>query len=184
VERRYPAVCNDSDKKRGKGETKEPICLQDLRGSLYVKAKAEPTWRFWGLYVHVSPRPESAIVSTNQASKEEPTSVQSGRKGCGPWRTSFHSTLAQQSAGKPRVPSLERCTRSNPPRYSSKLGAVCGKAARTVLSGGRSAMVVPTATVMVRLEIATWTLDVNLGTCHSCRMSPLRQWSWQSAWLS
>ena len=25
--------------------TKAPICLQDLRRSLYVKAKAEPTWR-------------------------------------------------------------------------------------------------------------------------------------------
>ena len=27
--------------------------LQDLRRRIYVKAKAETSWRFWGLYVHV-----------------------------------------------------------------------------------------------------------------------------------
>jgi len=41
AEQRGPAVCNGSNKKGGKGEmTKAPISLQDLRRSLYVKAKA------------------------------------------------------------------------------------------------------------------------------------------------
>ena len=33
--------------------TKAPIDLQDLRRRIYDKAKAEPSWRFWGLYAHV-----------------------------------------------------------------------------------------------------------------------------------
>src|SRR5215471_19317608 len=38
----------------GRGDmTTAPISLQDLQQRIYVKAKAEPSWRFWGLYVHV-----------------------------------------------------------------------------------------------------------------------------------
>ncbi len=32
---------------------KTSISLQDLRREIYVKAKAEKNWRFWGLYTHV-----------------------------------------------------------------------------------------------------------------------------------
>jgi hypothetical protein len=54
VERRSPAVCKVSDHKEGKDEmTKASIDLQDLRRRIYVKAKAETSWKFWGLYVHV-----------------------------------------------------------------------------------------------------------------------------------
>jgi RNA-directed DNA polymerase len=33
--------------------TRPLISLQDLRRRIYAKAKAEPSWRFWGLFVHV-----------------------------------------------------------------------------------------------------------------------------------
>src|SRR3979411_1855511 len=54
AERSGPAICNVSNIGEGKDEmTKASIDLQDLRRRIYVKAKAEPSWRFWGLYVQV-----------------------------------------------------------------------------------------------------------------------------------
>ena len=35
---------------------KAPSSLQDLRRRIDVKAKAEPSWRFWGLFAHVCKR--------------------------------------------------------------------------------------------------------------------------------
>ena len=32
---------------------KPSVDLQELRRRIYRKAKADKTWRFWGLYVHV-----------------------------------------------------------------------------------------------------------------------------------
>lgn len=54
MERSDPAVSQCPVNMEGKGEMiKAPIGLQDLRRKIYVKAKAESSWRFWGLYVHV-----------------------------------------------------------------------------------------------------------------------------------
>lgn len=54
MERSGLTVVTNSDKKEGNRRmTKAPITLQDLRKRIYIKAKAEPEWRFWGLYVHV-----------------------------------------------------------------------------------------------------------------------------------
>jgi hypothetical protein len=52
AEQRDPSVCDVSFNREGRDEmTKASISLQDLRRRLYVKAKAETSWRFWGLYV-------------------------------------------------------------------------------------------------------------------------------------
>src|SRR6202163_3382988 len=57
VEQRGPSVCSFSFNQEGKDEmTKASINLQDLRRRIYVKAKADTSWRFWGLYVHVCKR--------------------------------------------------------------------------------------------------------------------------------
>lgn len=46
--------------------TKIPITLQELRRKIYIKAKAEKSWRFWGMYVHIC-KLETLRVAYKQA---------------------------------------------------------------------------------------------------------------------
>ena len=53
MEPRGPAVRALSVEERQERMTRPLVSLQDLRRRIYAKAKAEPSWRFWGLFVHV-----------------------------------------------------------------------------------------------------------------------------------
>lgn len=46
------------------------VSLQDLRRRIYAKAKAEPSWRFWGLFVHVC-KEETLREAYGMAKKNE-----------------------------------------------------------------------------------------------------------------
>lgn len=50
--------------------TKASVSLQDLRRRIYVKAKTEPSWRFWGLYVHVC-KMETLVMAYEMARKND-----------------------------------------------------------------------------------------------------------------
>ena len=49
---------------------KTSVSLQDLRRRIYVKAKTEPSWRFWGLYVHVC-KMETLLMAYEMAKKND-----------------------------------------------------------------------------------------------------------------
>src|SRR5713226_2614743 len=93
--------------------------------------------------MHEREKSDPAVVAVKLANKAERSAAESvepraGTKG----NASQHSTCRAQY----RVsvsPALERIRHVR--RQTPKVGAVCGKAARTVLCGGRSAMSVPTA---------------------------------------
>jgi len=54
MERRGHAEFESFDRKVRQGRVTRPsITLQELRRRIYRKAKADKSWRFWGLYVHV-----------------------------------------------------------------------------------------------------------------------------------
>lgn len=81
-----------------------------------------------------------AVKPTNEAERSaaEPVEPRAGTKGnAGQQSTSRTPSRTSVSQALERIRQV--C------RHSPEVGAVCGKAARTVLCGGRSAMSVPTA---------------------------------------
>src|SRR6266849_1195781 len=101
--------------------------------------------------MHERQKSDLAVVAMKLANKAErsatePVERRAGTKG----NAGQHSTCRAQY----RVsvsPALERIRHVR--RQTPEVGAVCGKAARTVLCGGRSAMSVPTAIVAALLAM-------------------------------
>ena len=71
MEQRRHTDSNFSFNMKGEdGMTKPSTKLQDLREKIYTKAKAEKTWKFWGLYVHVC-KPETLRAAYEMALKNK-----------------------------------------------------------------------------------------------------------------
>ena len=100
--------------------------------------------------MHEREKSDPAIVAvkpTNKAERSaaEPVERRAGANG----NADQHNTCRAQYRVSVSQ-ALERIRQVR--RHSLEVGAVCGKAARTVLCGGRSAMGVPTAIVMAVLR--------------------------------
>jgi len=94
--------------------------------------------------MHGGGKSDEAIVAMKPANKAERSATESvERRAEAKGNAGQQSTFRAQSRADASQ-ALERIRQSR--RHSPKVGAVCGKAARTVLCGGRSAMSVPTAT--------------------------------------
>ena len=97
--------------------------------------------------MHGREKSDSAIVAVKPANKAVPTAAESveprvGTKGnANQQSTDRAQNRATVSQALERIRRVAQAVR----RHSPKVGAVCGSPARTDLSGGRSAMAVPTA---------------------------------------
>ena len=96
---------------------------------------------------HALEESDRTILSMNQTNKEERSSAEPGEKRVRAKENIVLSNTSPTQCGEVSVPRIVRCASSSIARQSSKVGAVCGSAARTVLCGGRSVMIVPTATL-------------------------------------
>ncbi len=101
--------------------------------------------------MHGRGKSDAAIVAEKPANNVERSAAEPVEP-----RAATKGNAGQQSTGRVQnrgtvTQALERIRQAAKPalrRHTPKVGAVCGKAARTVLCGGRSVMSVPTATLM------------------------------------
>jgi hypothetical protein len=101
--------------------------------------------------MHGRGKSDEAIVAVKPANKAEQSAAERvERRAEAKGNARQQSTHRTQSRGSvtPALERIRQAAKKKPAlrRYPPEVGAVCGKAARTVLCGGRSAMSVPTAT--------------------------------------
>src|SRR5882757_7923780 len=101
--------------------------------------------------MHEREKPDPAVVAVKpvnnaERSAAEPVEPRAGTEG----NANQHSTCRAQYRVSVSQ-ALERIRQVR--RHSPEVGAVCGKAARTDLCGGRSAMSVPTAIAALAMTV-------------------------------
>src|SRR3977135_3171402 len=95
--------------------------------------------------MHEREKSDPAVVAVKPTNKAERSAAEPGERRAGARGNSDQQNTFGAQYRVSVSQALERIRQVR--RYSLEVGAVCGKAARTVLCGGRSAMGVPTAIV-------------------------------------
>ena len=85
---------------------------------------------------HALEESDHTILSMNQTNKEERSSAETGEKRARAKENIIQSDTSPTQCGEVSVPRIVRCASSSIARQSSKVGAIRGNAARTVLCGG------------------------------------------------
>jgi len=135
VEQRDPTGCSSLVKMGGRDDMiKASSSLQDLRRRIYAKAKAEPSWRFWGLsrcFGSIRDWVEKSSGGTCCGPGNVGASVGRGGVGSGSmkiWGSLRVTGFGDPSCGRKR----SQPDRSHNPWHVASRKAQCGKSARCV----------------------------------------------------
>ena len=113
--------------------------LQDLRRAIYVRAKADPSWRFWSLWVHICK--EETLASAYQLAKRT-TGLRAVTESVSPPLNKVGWTSSSRSYGpswSPGAIGRNRPTRGDPERRRQNAPAVDSHDSRPGGPGSREA---------------------------------------------